>query len=53
MAEKRTELGKALEEGLKEALAWKREELTLETVEISSKPVGSISAARKRGICSR
>lgn len=53
MAGRRTELGEALEEGLKEALAWKRGKLALQAVEISSKPAGPISATGKRSVCSR
>ena len=34
MADERTELGLSLEEGLKEALAWKRGEIALETVNL-------------------
>jgi putative transcriptional regulator len=48
MNEERTELGLALEEGLKEALAWKRGELALETVNIDPMPVERIRAIRKK-----
>jgi putative transcriptional regulator len=41
-------LGKALEEGLNEALAWKRGEIALETVNIDPMPVERIRAIRKR-----
>lgn len=36
--EARTELGLAIAEGLREALAWKRGELALETVQITPMP---------------
>lgn len=45
---KRTELGKALEEGLKEAVAWKRGELELDVVEIDPMPAEQIKAIRKK-----
>ena len=48
MAERRSDLGKALEEGLNEALAWKRGEIALETVNIDPMPVERIRAIRKR-----
>jgi putative transcriptional regulator len=48
MADHRTDFGKALEEGLNEALAWKRGELALETVNIDPMPVERIRAIRKR-----
>jgi putative transcriptional regulator len=48
MAEKRTSLGKAIEDGLKEALAWKRGELALETVNIEPMPVDRIRAIRRK-----
>ncbi len=48
MADKRTDLGRALEEGLNEALAWKRGELALETVNIDPMPADRIRAIRKR-----
>lgn len=44
----RTDLGKTLEEGLREALAWKRGELALETVNIDPMPAERIRAIRKR-----
>lgn len=47
MDDERSELGKALEDGLKEALAWKRGELALETVNIDPMPVERIRAIRK------
>jgi putative transcriptional regulator len=48
MTDDRTELGIALEEGLKEALAWKRGELALEAVNIDPMPVERIRAIRKK-----
>lgn len=48
MAERHSDLGKALEEGLNEALAWKRGEIALETVNIDPMPVERIRAIRKR-----
>ncbi|MGK6314229.1 helix-turn-helix domain-containing protein [Neorhizobium sp. DT-125] len=48
MTDERTELGVALEDGLKEALAWKRGELALETVNIDPMPVERIRAIRKK-----
>lgn len=48
MADKRTELGLGLEEGLREALAWKRGELALETVHIDPMPAERIRAIRKK-----
>ncbi len=47
MAEKRTRFGRDLEEALKEALAWKRGELALETVNIDPLPAERIRAIRK------
>lgn len=44
----RTDLGKALEEGLREALAWKRGDLALETVTIDPMPVERIRAIRRK-----
>lgn len=44
----RTELGLAIEEGLREALAWKRGEIALETVNIEPMPVVRIRAIRKK-----
>lgn len=38
MADTRPEFGAALEEGLREALAWKRGELALETVNVDPMP---------------
>ncbi|PZQ49770.1 MAG: transcriptional regulator [Rhodovulum sulfidophilum] len=48
MAKERTELGLALEEGLKEALAWKRGEIALETVNVDPMPPARIKAIRKK-----
>ncbi len=47
MAEKRTALGKKIEEGLREALAWKRGELELEAAEIDPMPKERVKAIRK------
>ena len=44
---KRTNLGKALEEGLREALAWKRGEVELPTRTIEPKPPSRVRAIRK------
>ena len=44
----RTEFGAALEEGLREALAWKRGEIALETRNIDPMPAERIRAIRKR-----
>jgi putative transcriptional regulator len=48
MTDNRTEFGKALEEGLNEALAWKRGVIALETVNIDPMPVERIRAIRKK-----
>lgn len=48
MTDDRTEIGIALEQGLKEALAWKRGELALETVNIDPMPAERIRAIRKK-----
>lgn len=48
MADERTGLGTALEEGLQEALAWKRGEIALEVVNIDPMPVERIRAIRKK-----
>ena len=48
MDEKRSKLGLALEEGLREALAWKRGEIALEVVNIDPMPVERIRAIRKK-----
>jgi putative transcriptional regulator len=45
---KRSELGLALEEGLREALAWKRGEVALEVVNIDPMPVERIRAIRRK-----
>lgn len=44
----RTELGLSLEEGLKEALAWKRGEIALETVNLDPMPAERIRNIRKK-----
>lgn len=44
----RTDLGKALEEGLTEALAWKRGEVALEVVNIAPMPPERIKAIRRK-----
>lgn len=46
--EKRSELGLALEEGLREALAWKRGEVALEVVNIDPMPAERIRAIRRK-----
>lgn len=43
----RTDFGKALEEGLREALAWKRGEVALEVRNVDPMPVERIRAIRK------
>ncbi|ATU94073.1 helix-turn-helix domain-containing protein [Phyllobacterium zundukense] len=48
MADNDTDLGEGLLEGLKEALAWKRGELALETVNIDPMPADRIKSIRKR-----
>jgi len=48
MNSNRTEFGLALEEGLNEALAWKRGELALETVNVDPMPVERIRAIRRK-----
>lgn len=45
---KRTELGLSLEEGLKEALARKRGEIALETVNLAPMPAERIRSIRKK-----
>lgn len=42
------DFGEGLKEGLQEALAWKRGETQLETVEIDAMPVERIRAIRKK-----
>ena len=44
----RTDLGKALEEGLTEALAWKRGEVALEVVNIASMTPERIKSIRRK-----
>jgi putative transcriptional regulator len=48
LSDERTELGLAIEEGLKEALAWKRGELALDTVNIDTMPASRVRAIRKK-----
>lgn len=48
MADKDTEFGDGLVEGLKEALAWKRGEVALEVVKITPMPAALIRTIRKR-----
>jgi putative transcriptional regulator len=43
----RTKLGLAIEEGLKEAIAWKRGELKLQVREIEPMPPARVKAIRK------
>ena len=44
---KRTTLGKAIEEGLREALAWKRGEIALPAREIEPMTAARVKAIRK------
>lgn len=46
----RTDLGKTLEEGLREALAWKRGELALETMNIDPMPAERIRAITNKNV---
>lgn len=48
VAENRTELGEAIAEGLKEALAWKRGEIALDVVNVDPMPVDRIRAIRRK-----
>jgi putative transcriptional regulator len=48
MAEDRSDLGLALEEGLREALAWKRGEVALEVVNVEPMPPKRIKAIRRK-----
>ena len=48
MASDRTELGLALEEGLREALAWKRGETALEVTNLDPMPIERIRAIRRK-----
>lgn len=48
MADKDTDLGEGLLEGLKEALAWKRGDLALETINVDPMPADRIKSIRKR-----
>jgi putative transcriptional regulator len=47
MAEKRTELGLEIEAGLREAIAWKRGEITLPTRTIEAMPAARVREIRK------
>jgi len=44
---KRTELGRAIEEGLREAIAWKRGEIELEVRFVEPMPPARVKAIRK------
>ena len=44
----RTDLGKSIEEGLREALAWKRGEIPLESRNVDPLPAERIKEIRKR-----
>ena len=46
MVDERSAVGLGLEEGLREALAWKRGELALETVNIDPMPAERIRSIR-------
>jgi|SRR5690242_6418809 putative transcriptional regulator len=48
MAENNTEFGRALLDGLEEALAWKRGEIPLEVVNIDPMPAERIRAIRRK-----
>lgn len=48
MSEERTEFGRGIEEGLREALAWMRGEIALEVVNIDPMPAARIRAIRKK-----
>lgn len=48
MVDERSAVGLGLEEGLREALAWKRGELALETVNIDPMPVERIRSIRRK-----
>lgn len=48
MTNKKIEFGDGILEGLEEALAWKRGEITLETVNIDPMPAERIKEIRKR-----
>jgi putative transcriptional regulator len=47
MAEKRTELGREIEAGLREAIAWKRGEIALPTQIIEAMPAARVREIRK------
>ncbi|QND53798.1 transcriptional regulator [Phyllobacterium sp. 628] len=48
MTDKKTEFGEGILQGLEEALAWKRGEIALETVNIDPMPPERIKEIRKR-----
>jgi putative transcriptional regulator len=48
MADERSDLGLALEEGLREALAWKRGEIALEVVNAALMPAERVKAIRRK-----
>ncbi len=48
MVDERSAVGIGLEEGLREALAWKRGELALETVNIDPMPAERIRSIRRK-----
>ena len=48
MTEERSEIGLAIEEGLREVLAWKRGEIALEMRNVDPMPVERIKEIRKR-----
>ncbi|MFC5737469.1 hypothetical protein SDC9_25146 [bioreactor metagenome] len=48
MTDKRTDIGLGIEEGLREALAWKRGEIALETRNVDPMPPARIKAIRKK-----
>jgi putative transcriptional regulator len=48
MAENNTEFGRALLDGLEEALAWKRGEIPLEVVNVDPMPAERIRAIRRK-----
>jgi len=48
MVDERSAVGLGLEEGLREALAWKRGELALETVNIDPMPAERIRSIRRK-----
>lgn len=48
MTDNRTDIGLGIEEGLREALAWKRGEVALETRNVDPMPPAAIKAIRKK-----